>query len=106
MSPQSRRRRRARASRSGQQIVRQASPAGVNYCDPAGELILYRSDDGGSVVQLRASKGTIWLTQAQMAELYGTSVLNIVQIMRRVLADEEVTEATINSELSSSRRGW
>ncbi|WP_208641142.1 virulence RhuM family protein [Micromonospora arborensis] len=67
--------------------------------DPAGELILYRADDGGSVVQLRATKGTVWLTQAQMAELYGTSVPNIVQIMRRVLADEEVTEATINSEL-------
>ncbi|MDG9673441.1 virulence RhuM family protein [Micromonospora sp. DH14] len=67
--------------------------------DPAGELILYRADDGGSVVQLRATNGTVWLTQAQMAELYGTSVPNIVQIMRRVLADEEVTEATINSEL-------
>ncbi|WP_406073126.1 hypothetical protein [Micromonospora sp. NBC_01638] len=67
--------------------------------DPAGELILYRADDGGSVVQLPAAKGTVWLTQAQMAELYGTSVPNIVQIMRRVLVDEEVTEATINSEL-------
>ena len=42
--------------------------------DSAGELILYRADDGGSVVQLRATKGTVWLTQAQMAELYGTSV--------------------------------
>ncbi|WP_422737176.1 virulence RhuM family protein [Micromonospora sp. WMMD729] len=67
--------------------------------DPAGELVLYRTDDGGSVVQLRAAKGTVWLTQAQMAELYGTSVPNIVQIMRRVLAEGEVTEATINSEL-------
>ncbi|WP_327033749.1 RhuM family protein [Micromonospora ureilytica] len=67
--------------------------------DPTGELILYRADDGGSVVQLRAAKGTVWLTQAQMAELYGTSVQNIGQIVFRVLADEEVTEATINSEL-------
>ncbi|WFE51510.1 RhuM family protein [Micromonospora sp. WMMD1155] len=67
--------------------------------DPAGELILYRADDGGSVVQLRAAKGTVWLTQAQMAELYGTSVQNIGQIVSRVLADAEVTEATINSEL-------
>lgn len=39
-----------------------------------GEVVLYRADDGGSVVQLRAAGGTVWLTQAQMAELYGTSV--------------------------------
>lgn len=67
--------------------------------DPVGELILYRADDGGSVVQLRATKGRVWLTQAQMAEFYGTSVQNIGQIVFRVLADDEVTEATINSEL-------
>jgi hypothetical protein len=29
--------------------------------EPGGELILYRSDDGASVVQLRASGGTVWL---------------------------------------------
>lgn len=73
--------------------------------DPAGELVLYRTDDGSSVVQLRAAKGTVWLTQAQMAELYGTSVQNIGQILSRVLADGEVTEATINSELMVRTEG-
>lgn len=68
--------------------------------ESVGEVILYRSDDGGAVMQLRASGGTVWLTQAQMAELYGTSVPNIVQIIARVLADGEVDEAaTVNSEL-------
>jgi len=67
--------------------------------EPAGEVILYRSDDGESLVQLRAVGGTVWLTQAQMAELYGTSVPNIIQIIRRVLADGEVDAATANSEL-------
>ncbi|HZL04575.1 MAG TPA: virulence RhuM family protein [Coriobacteriia bacterium] len=68
--------------------------------EPAGEVILYRADDGGAVVQLRAVGGTVWLTQAQMAELYGTSVPNIAQTIRRVLADGEVDEAaTVNSEL-------
>src|SRR5450830_1767253 len=67
--------------------------------EPAGEVILYRSDDGESLVQLRAVGGTVWLTQAQMAELYGTSVPNIIQTIRRVLADGEVDAATANSEL-------
>ena len=29
--------------------------------EPAGEVILYRSDDGGAVMQLRV-EGTVWLT--------------------------------------------
>jgi hypothetical protein len=64
----------------------------------SGEIILY-SAPGGAEVQLRAVDGTVWLTQAQLAELYGTSVPNIAQTIRRILGDNEVSEATINSEL-------
>jgi len=73
--------------------------------EPAGELVVYRSDDGRTQVQLRAVQGTVWLTQAQMAELYDTSVPNIAQIMRRILEDGEVTGATINSELRVRTEG-
>lgn len=70
-----------------------------------GEIIVYRTDDGASRVQLRAVNGSVWLTQSQMADLYGTSVPNIAQIIRRVLADSEVDEATINSELIVQSEG-
>jgi hypothetical protein len=73
--------------------------------EPGGELVVYRSNDGRTQVQLRAVQGTAWLTQAQMAELYSTSVPNIVQIIRRVLDDGEVTEATTNSELMVRQEG-
>ena len=39
--------------------------------NPAGEVILYRSDDWQELVQLRAVAGAIWLTHGQMSELYG-----------------------------------
>lgn len=67
--------------------------------EPGGELVVYRSADGRASVQLRAVDGTVWLAQAQIAELYATSVPNIAQIIRRVLDDGEVSQATINSEL-------
>ncbi|SDH11266.1 virulence RhuM family protein [Pseudonocardia oroxyli] len=73
--------------------------------EPGGELVVYRSDDGQSRVQLRAVGGTVWLTQAQLAELYATSVQNIQQIISRVLADGEVTQATINSALIVRQEG-
>jgi len=73
--------------------------------ESGGELVVYRSDDGRTQVQLRAVRGTVWLTQAQMAELYSTSVQNIGQIIRRILDDGEVTQATINSEFAVRQEG-
>ena len=70
-----------------------------------GEFVLYRGDDGRGRVQLRLDGDTVWLSQAELADLYGTSVPNIVQIVSRVLADGEVDEATINSELRVRAEG-
>lgn len=70
----------------------------------SGEIILYQADDG-SRVRLRASGGTVWLTQAEMAGLYDTSVQNVQQVIARVLADDELDEATINSELMVRTEG-
>ncbi|MDR2703954.1 MAG: virulence RhuM family protein [Cellulomonadaceae bacterium] len=69
-----------------------------------GEMIVYRRADGAAV-QLRTGGETIWLTYNQMADLYGTSSENIIQIVRRVLADGEVSEATANSELVVRQEG-
>lgn len=70
-----------------------------------GELVVYRSEDGQTHVQLRAVEGTVWLTQAQIAELYDTSVSNVAHIMRRVLDDGEVAQATIDSESKVQQEG-
>lgn len=47
--------------------------------EPGGEVIVYRSPDGQSLVQLRAVAGTVWLAQAQIAPRYDTSVPNRIQ---------------------------
>lgn len=69
-----------------------------------GEVIFYTAEDGAQV-QLRAVGGTVWLTQTQIAELYGTSVPNITQIVGRVLAEGEADRATIKSELMVRTEG-
>lgn len=66
--------------------------------EPGGELVVYRSEDGRSEVQLRAVQGTVWLTQAEIAELYDTSVSNVNHITRRILDEGEVSSATIDSQ--------
>lgn len=61
----------------------------------AGELILYQTEDGTTVVQLHAQDGNVWLTQAQMAELFQTTVSNINKHIKGILDDGEQDEATI-----------
>ena len=49
-----------------------------------GELILYRSPDGLTEIQLRAIDGTVWLTHAEMAELFQTSPQAITQLIKAI----------------------
>lgn len=61
----------------------------------AGELILYRSDDGSARVQLRAVDGTVWLTQAEIAGLFQITPQTVTRHIRSIYADGELTpEAT------------
>ncbi|GAA3550342.1 virulence RhuM family protein [Nonomuraea rosea] len=63
--------------------------------EPTGELILYRTEDGRNQIQMRAVDGTVWLTQAQMAELFERTVPTINVHIAAILEDGELTEATI-----------
>lgn len=67
---------------------------------PASGVILYTTEDGRTRVECRFADDTIWLTQAQMAELFQTSVQNIDLHLRRIYAEGELApEATIKSYL-------
>ncbi|MCI1641322.1 MAG: virulence RhuM family protein [Actinomyces sp.] len=68
------------------------------------EIILYTAPDGARL-QLRATDGTVWLTQGEIATLYGTSRQNVQQTIARVLADGEIDKATVNSELMVRSEG-
>ena len=61
----------------------------------AGEVIQYQTEDGVTVIRLQARDGNAWLSQADMAELFQTSVSNINKHIRGILEDGEQDEATI-----------
>jgi len=60
-----------------------------------GEIVLYNTEDGLARVQLRAADGTVWLTQAQIAELFATSRPNITQHLTAVFQSGECEEAAV-----------
>lgn len=67
---------------------------------PAGELILYQTEDGRSRIECRFDRGSIWLTQALISELFQTSIPNIIQHIQNILNEGElIPEATTKDYL-------
>jgi hypothetical protein len=67
---------------------------------PSSDLILYQSEDGKTRIQCRFEDESIWLTQAQIAELFQTTPQNITQHIRSIYDENEQDEtATCKSYL-------
>lgn len=57
---------------------------------PTSELVLYRTGDAEPRIQVRLSGQSVWLTQAQMAELYQVTVKTISEHLQNIVADAEI----------------
>jgi hypothetical protein len=70
------------------------------------ELILYQTDDGKARVQLRATDGSAWLTQAEIAELFATSKQNVSLHAKNIVEEGELSEsATVKESLTVQTEG-
>jgi hypothetical protein len=56
------------------------------------EIIIYSTDDGLTKIQTRLENETVWLTQAQMAELFGKDRTVITKHIANVFKDGELIE--------------
>jgi len=60
---------------------------------PASSLILYQTEDGRTRIQCRFENETLWLTQAQIAELFQTTPQNVTLHLKAIFAEGELAEA-------------
>ena len=60
--------------------------------DEQGNIIIYQSDDGSIRLDVRLEDKTVWLTQQQMADLFGSSRTNVVEHIKHIYEDEELNE--------------
>ena len=63
-----------------------------------GELVLYQTEDGLAQIALRAMDGTVWLTQAEIAELFDTTKQNVSLHLKNVFDDRELDEDSVVKE--------
>ena len=58
-------------------------------------IIIYHTDDGAAKVSLYANDGTVWMTQAQMAELFQSSKQNIGQHLNHCFNEGELDKDSV-----------
>lgn len=56
-------------------------------------IILYQTEDGRTRIQCRFDSDTLWLTQAQIAELFQTTPQNVTLHLKAIFAEGELSEA-------------
>lgn len=70
------------------------------------DIVLYTSDDGITKIDLRLEKGSVWLSQLQIAELFETSKQNISKHIQSIYDECELEEeATVNYKLTVQNEG-
>ena len=70
----------------------------------SSDLILYRTEDGRTRVEVRLADETVWMTQAAMAELYQTTPQNITLHLKAIYKEKELAEAATCKEFLQVQR--
>ena len=70
------------------------------------EILLYSTEDGKSKIEVRLEDESVWLTQAQMIELFQTTKQNISLHIRNIFDEGELQEdATVKEYLTVQTEG-
>ena len=59
-----------------------------------GDIVIYRTEDGHTKIDVRFVDETVWLSQQQMAELFQSSRTNIVEHIQHIYEEGELDEAS------------
>ena len=60
-----------------------------------GDIIIYQTDDGETQIDVKFEDETIWLTQAQLCELYQTSKANVSEHIKNIFSEGELDEDSV-----------
>lgn len=66
----------------------------------SGEMLIYQNPDNSASIDVRLEGETVWLTQAQMAELFQSSKANISEHIKHIFEEGELMRMQLfgNSE--------
>ena len=59
------------------------------------KVIIYTANDGKTKIDVKLEEDTLWLTQAQMCELYQTSKSNVSEHIKHIFEEGELNEESV-----------
>ena len=59
---------------------------------PENKVIIYTANDGKTKIDVKLEEETLWLTQAQMCELYQTSKSNVSEHIKHIFEEGELAK--------------
>ncbi len=59
------------------------------------QVIIYKSNDGETRIDVKFSGETAWLSQQQLCELYNTSKANVSEHIKHIFEDDELEEEAV-----------
>lgn len=78
----------------------------MSFDSPDGEMMLYVGDDGKPRIEVKFQGETVWLTQAQLADLFDTTKQNISLHIKNILEEGELTrDRTVKEFLTVQNEG-
>ena len=63
--------------------------------DSKSEIIIYQTEDGLTKIQTRLENETVWLTQVQMAELFGKGRSTITEHINNIFKEGELNKEEV-----------
>ena len=66
-----------------------------NKAENLGDIIIYQTDDGETQIDVKFEDETIWLTQAQLCELYQTSKANVSEHIKNIFSEGELDKDSV-----------
>ncbi len=66
------------------------------------EIVIF--EDDARKVEVRLEGETVWLTQRQMAELFGTTSENVLMHLRNIFREDELDEAATTKDFLAVRQ--
>ena len=58
-------------------------------------IVLYTADDGNTQLEVKLENDTVWLTQSQMAELFGRDRSVITRHIKNIFKEGELDETLV-----------
>ena len=70
------------------------------------EIIIYQTDDDSTLLEVRVDEDTVWLTQAQMVELFSSTKQNISLHIQNIFKEGELKpDSTVKEYLTVKLEG-